>query len=145
MKLIATVAGAVMALAVALPTAADERDHGRGNRGIPPGHLPPPGECRVWYDGQPPGHQPPPTACASASREAYATGGRVIYGGDDRHHRDGWDGYGDVYGPYGGPSPYGRDDDYGVYGGVYGPHGGYGGQGGVYGGRPPGPYGRDRD
>lgn len=30
---------------------------------IPPGHLPPPGECRVWYPDRPPGHQPPPGAC----------------------------------------------------------------------------------
>lgn len=28
--------------------------------GIPPGHLPPPGMCRVWYPGKPPGHQPRP-------------------------------------------------------------------------------------
>ncbi|MGB7291962.1 MAG: hypothetical protein WBD99_07310 [Thermodesulfobacteriota bacterium] len=26
---------------------------------IPPGHLPPPGEYRVWIPGIPPGHQPP--------------------------------------------------------------------------------------
>ena len=30
---------------------------------IPPGHLPPPGECRVWYPDRPPGHQPPPGPC----------------------------------------------------------------------------------
>jgi hypothetical protein len=30
---------------------------------IPPGHLPAPGECRIWYPGQPPGHQPPPGPC----------------------------------------------------------------------------------
>ena len=30
---------------------------------IPPGHLPPPGECRVWRPGIPPGHQPPPFRC----------------------------------------------------------------------------------
>lgn len=37
---------------------------------IPPGHLPPPGQCRVWYPGKPPGHQPPPTSCESAMRVA---------------------------------------------------------------------------
>lgn len=37
---------------------------------IPPGHLPPPGQCRVWYPGKPPGHQPPPTSCESALRSA---------------------------------------------------------------------------
>lgn len=30
---------------------------------IPRGHLPPPGECRVWYPGRPSGHQPPPFRC----------------------------------------------------------------------------------
>lgn len=25
--------------------------------GIPPGHLPPPGQCRIWVPGTPPGHQ----------------------------------------------------------------------------------------
>ena len=56
--------------------------HPRDSRyGIPPGHLPPPGSCRVWYEGRPPGHQPPPTDCASAHRAARQSGGRVIYGG----------------------------------------------------------------
>lgn len=30
---------------------------------IPNGHLPPPGECRVWYPDRPAGHQPPPFKC----------------------------------------------------------------------------------
>lgn len=30
---------------------------------IPPGHKPPPGECRIWYPGEPPGQQPPPGNC----------------------------------------------------------------------------------
>jgi hypothetical protein len=30
---------------------------------IPPGHLPPPGECRDWYPGGPPDHQRPPYKC----------------------------------------------------------------------------------
>ena len=28
--------------------------------GVPPGHLPKPGECRIWIPGTPPGHQPKP-------------------------------------------------------------------------------------
>ena len=30
---------------------------------IPRGHLPPPGECRTWYEDVPPGQQPPPYKC----------------------------------------------------------------------------------
>jgi hypothetical protein len=30
---------------------------------IPPGHMPPPGECRPWFPGAPPGRQPPPGDC----------------------------------------------------------------------------------
>ena len=29
---------------------------------IPPGHLPPPGECRIRHPDMPPGQQPPPGA-----------------------------------------------------------------------------------
>jgi hypothetical protein len=25
--------------------------------------MPPQGQCRVWYPGRPPGHQPPPGNC----------------------------------------------------------------------------------
>ena len=38
--------------------------------GIEPGHLPPPGSCRVWYPNESPGQQPPPTSCENALREA---------------------------------------------------------------------------
>ena len=31
--------------------------------GVPPGHYPPPGQCRVWIPGQPPGRQPRPSSC----------------------------------------------------------------------------------
>lgn len=31
--------------------------------GIPPGHLPPPGSCRIWVPGKPPGQQLPPGNC----------------------------------------------------------------------------------
>ena len=50
-------------------------------QGIPNGHLPPPGECRVWQPGVPPGQQPPPMNCRQAERQADRYGGRVIYGG----------------------------------------------------------------
>jgi hypothetical protein len=41
------------------------RDDGEDARaqGIPRGHLPPPGSCRVRHPDRPPGQQPPPTSC----------------------------------------------------------------------------------
>lgn len=32
---------------------------------IPPGHMPPPGQCRIWFPERPPGQQPPPGDCRS--------------------------------------------------------------------------------
>jgi hypothetical protein len=79
----------VAALALG-PGALLAQGRGRGNGGVPPGHRPAAGECRVWYDGRPPGHQPAPTSCDAARAEAYRTGGRVVYGGrrDDRRDDD---------------------------------------------------------
>ena len=45
---------------------------------VPPGHLPPVGECRVWRPGTPPGHQAPPRACAGIERHAPA-GSWILY------------------------------------------------------------------
>jgi len=30
---------------------------------VPAGHLPPPGECRIWFPDRPAGQQPPPGPC----------------------------------------------------------------------------------
>lgn len=46
--------------------------------GIPPGHLPPPGQCRIWLPGKPPGHQQRPGGCASLQRRVPA-GGWLVY------------------------------------------------------------------
>lgn len=57
-------------------------DYTRYFYGIPRGHLPPPGSCRVWLYDRPPGQQPPPTSCRQAQRLADRYGGRVIWGGE---------------------------------------------------------------
>lgn len=40
--------------------------------GIPPGHLPAPGLCRVWMPDTPPGHQTKPRSCSNIERSAPA-------------------------------------------------------------------------
>jgi hypothetical protein len=47
------------------------REHGHTRLNIPPGHYPPPGECRIWYPDRPPGHQPPPGKCSPVPRGAW--------------------------------------------------------------------------
>jgi hypothetical protein len=69
----------------------DERHYGDPNgygyapAYVPRGHLPPPGECKVWIPGLPPGQQGPPTDCHSATHEARYYGGFVVFGGPERH------------------------------------------------------------
>jgi hypothetical protein len=45
---------------------------------IPPGHLPRPGECRIWIPGRAPGRQPRPSSRACAGIEALAPAGSWI-------------------------------------------------------------------
>ena len=69
----------------ALPAAAQGRGgrYNERNQGVPPGQLPPAGQCRVWYDGRPPGQQPRSTSCNNAERIASRDrDARVIYGTD---------------------------------------------------------------
>ncbi len=40
--------------------------------GIPPGHLPSPGMCRVWVPGKPPGHQAKARSCSNIEHSAPA-------------------------------------------------------------------------
>jgi hypothetical protein len=40
-----------------------------GEMDIPPGHLPPPGECRLWEEGVAPGQQTPSDDCESLEEE----------------------------------------------------------------------------
>lgn len=39
-----------------------------GSASIPPGHLPPPGKCRIWHHDREPGQQPPPGDCKRLRR-----------------------------------------------------------------------------
>jgi hypothetical protein len=77
---------------VAASAEAQGRGRNRANsQGIPPGHMPPPGQCRVWYDGVPPGRQPAPTNCNAAERRASRDrDARVIYG-EDRYDNGRYD------------------------------------------------------
>ena len=78
---------------MAAPIGAQSRAHSQDR--IPPGHMPPPGACRVWYDGIPPGQQPPPMSCRDAERIATSSrAARVIYAAEARSgdvsRDDGW-------------------------------------------------------
>ena len=89
---------------------------GRNAQGIPPGHLPPEGLCRVWYEGVPPGRQPAPTNCSQAERVASRDrDARVIYGSRTGQnapvYRDGRDYPGDVWGDVRGDRPNPRGDN----------------------------------
>lgn len=46
--------------------------------GVPPGHLPDPGECRVWIPGTPPGRQPRPRSRPCEGIAALAPAGSWI-------------------------------------------------------------------
>src|SRR5215216_1057293 len=62
-------------------------DHGSRPRkltGVPRGHYPPPGQCRLWYTGRPPGHQPAATRCESLV-------GRVPRGAFVLYNNNAWD------------------------------------------------------
>lgn len=48
--------------------------------GVPKGHYPPPGECRIWYPNRPPGHQPPPTSCDRLAGVRLEPGAFILHG-----------------------------------------------------------------
>lgn len=47
---------------------APERHTHHEDHPVPKGHMPPPGECRIWYPDRPPGQQPPPGDCRELRR-----------------------------------------------------------------------------
>jgi hypothetical protein len=58
-------------------------------QGVPRGHYPPPGECRVWYPNRPPGHQPPPTSCQNLIGARLEPGAFILHG--DRAYDSAYD------------------------------------------------------
>jgi hypothetical protein len=65
-----TVVGGLLIGALIMPAVAHAKDDQKhGGLHIPPGHLPPPGKCRIWHPGTPPGHQPPSGDCRTLSRQ----------------------------------------------------------------------------
>lgn len=62
------------------------QERGYTNLRIPEGHLPAPGECRVWYPGRPPGHQPPPGRCDRVSHQVPAGAWLIRRPRDDHQH-----------------------------------------------------------
>lgn len=62
---------------------------GPGSLGVPRGHYPPPGECRLWFPGRSPGQQPPPERCDRlAGRVPY--GAFILYNGREWDTRYDW-------------------------------------------------------
>jgi hypothetical protein len=53
---------------------------------IPPGHYPPPGECRIWFPGRPPGQQPPPGNCRQLSARVPPGAWLIRHRDDDLEH-----------------------------------------------------------
>lgn len=54
--------------------------------GIPPGHLPPPGLCRIWIPGRPPGHQPKAGNCHTLMRKVPPGAWLLTRSESDRKH-----------------------------------------------------------
>lgn len=86
-----TAAATFIVIGLAATVGLDAQGRGRRAQGIPPGHLPPAGQCRVWYDNLPPGRQPAPTNCDRAEQlAARDPDARVIYGNRGSRADDGW-------------------------------------------------------
>jgi len=62
--LLALTAGCVVERPVVVDPGPPEARHAK----VPPGHMPPAGQCRIWYADRPPGQQPPPGDCRELGR-----------------------------------------------------------------------------
>jgi hypothetical protein len=73
------------------------RDRGYAQVRVPPGHLPPPGECRIWHPDRPAGHQPPPGRCSRLASQVPA-GAWLIErpSGNQRYHVSAYEAHGVV-------------------------------------------------
>ncbi|MBF9029179.1 hypothetical protein HKCCE3408_02110 [Rhodobacterales bacterium HKCCE3408] len=68
--------GAIVETLAPLETGPRPMSPGEAGVRVPPGHLPGPGQCRVWFPGRPPGHQPPAGSC-----DVRVPDGAVLIGG----------------------------------------------------------------
>jgi len=56
-------AGALDSLNINIGIGGDSGGKGRSAVNVPPGHMPPPGKCRIWYKNRKAGNQPAPGNC----------------------------------------------------------------------------------
>ncbi len=79
---------AFMAGATLIAASAGAGAQMRGPANIPAGYQPPPGMCRVWYNGVAPGRQPAPTDCGTA-RSRVTGNSFLVYGAQGTAQRNG--------------------------------------------------------
>ncbi|MFQ5888605.1 MAG: hypothetical protein ACE5JR_00995 [Gemmatimonadota bacterium] len=79
----------ITASGTAVETSSEKRSTA-ATLGIPPGHLPPPGQCRIWHPGRPPGHQGPSGSCADLERRVPRGSWLVYRPSKDRKHVKVW-------------------------------------------------------
>src|SRR5258708_35567906 len=87
--LVAVVVSACLQPVVLTPE--PERERGPSTAatfGIPPGHLPRPGECRIWIPGAPPGQQPRPRSRSCDGILADAPAGSWVVSRPARNRKD---------------------------------------------------------
>jgi hypothetical protein len=70
---------APLALATVLAGCATPDIRGVSSFRVPPGNVPPVGQCAIWYPGLPASHQPPAMSCNKAHADAETWGGVVIW------------------------------------------------------------------